>query len=193
MKKILVFFLVGLFSFFTIHTIVISADGLNNHTANNIQADVAVILGNKVHPNREVSKRLKARLNRGVELYHNKQTPHIIVSGGLGKEGWNEAIVMRDYLLAQNIPLKAIIVDEQGNNTRLTALHTQAIMQQKELKSVIVVSQFYHISRTKLAFKQLNIQKVYGASPTYFEWRDMYALLREWPAYYVYWWTYKKG
>lgn len=51
-------------------------------------------------------------------------------------------------------------------------------------RSVVVVSQFYHISRTKLLFRQAGFTEVSGVSPVYFELRDVYSLLREFVAYY---------
>ena len=38
----------------------------------------------------------------------------------------------------------------------------------------------------KLALKQAGIDQVYGFSPNYYEWRDVYATFREIPAYYKY-------
>jgi uncharacterized SAM-binding protein YcdF (DUF218 family) len=51
---------------------------------------------------------------------------------------------------------------------------------------VIVVSQFYHISRSKLAFRKAGIESVGGAHSKFYELRDVYSLFREFFGYYKY-------
>ena len=57
-------------------------------------------------------------------------------------------------------------------------------------EKVIVITQFYHISRAKLALKKVGIKNVGGASPDYFESRDFYSLFREFFGYYKYFFLY---
>jgi uncharacterized SAM-binding protein YcdF (DUF218 family) len=82
------------------------------------------------------------------------------------------------------VPDSAIIVDNAGNTTQQTVRNTAQLQPVLHFRSVLVVSQFYHISRTKLLFRQAGFMAVSGASPVYFEWRDIYSLLREFVAYY---------
>lgn len=70
---------------FLAHSIFIIFDGLNDR---NSKADVAIVLGNKVNEDGTLSDRLKARLDKSIELYKNGRVKKIIVSGGLGKEGF---------------------------------------------------------------------------------------------------------
>ena len=51
-------------------------------------ADIAVILGSKVNEDGTLSERLKKRLECGISLYHNGRAKKLMVSGGLGKEGF---------------------------------------------------------------------------------------------------------
>ena len=62
------------------------------------KADIALVLGSKVELDGKPSTRLRARLDRTLELYRAGYFPAIIASGGLGKERFDEAVVMRDYL-----------------------------------------------------------------------------------------------
>jgi vancomycin permeability regulator SanA len=87
-----------------------------------------VVLGNTVNKDGTLSNRLKARLDKFVELYNKNFCPKISVSGGLGKEGFKGAEIMRLYLLANAIDDKNIIVDNNGNNTFLTAKFTADYM-----------------------------------------------------------------
>lgn len=149
------------------------------------KAEYAVVLGNQVYPSGEPSERLKARLNRAAELLRDGTVQKIIVSGGFGKEGHDEATVMQQYLETQGIPSTAVMADSFGNNTRMTAQNARHWI--KIDQSVIVVSQLYHVSRAKMAFEQEGFQQVGTAYPSYFEWRDVFASIRElaaWVDYY---------
>ena len=133
-----------------------------------------------------MSPRLIARLNRGLQLYNDSLVKRIIVSGGLGKEGHYEGSKMADYLIAQGVPAAHITTDNAGNTTRLTAQNVARLF--PALESATVVSQYFHISRAKLAMQQAGIERVEGASPRYFEWRDFYSSTREFFGWYKYWW-----
>lgn len=170
-------------AWFILHLLFITIGGLRNSYQ---KSDVAVVFGNKVNKNGTLSNRLKARLDKSIELYNNGMVAHILVSGGLGKEGHYEGRLMRDYLRSQQIPEGAIIVDDNGYNTLKSVQNTIAICKQTGFKSVIAVSQYYHLSRIKLMFKHEGDMRVWGASPRYFEWRDVYSLTREFFAFYSY-------
>lgn len=172
----------AIFAWFIIHSVFIISDGLSDNGA---QADVAVILGNKVNQDGTLSERLEKRLETGVELYKNHRGKRIIVSGGLGKEGFYEGSKMKEYLISKSIPDSVIIVDNKGDNTRLTVENTIGIQKKYHFKSIIIVSQYFHVTRTKKLFRNKGFEDVNSVSPRYFEWRDFYSILREFPAYYT--------
>jgi len=161
----------------------IVADGLTDEVRH---SDVAVVLGSKVHPDGTPSPRLRARLGRALELYREGWTSRILVSGGTGVEGVPEGTAMKHWLVSQGVPEAAVIVDDQGVDTRATARNAAALMRAHDLHSAIVVSQYFHIPRTKLAFAQEGLPGVGSAHPDYFEFRDLYALAREIPGYASY-------
>ena len=169
---------------FFVHTLYIVADGLKDEIA---VADVAVVLGNTVAPDGQPSPRLKARLEKAGELYEKKLVGKIIVSGGFGVEGFEEADVMRSFLVSRNVPENNIILDRGGYNTYKTATGTKQIMEANNFQSVIIVSQYYHITRTRFAFQKAGIENIYAAHADYFEWRDVYSVLREFTGFYLYW------
>lgn len=180
--KILKTIFITIFAWFIIHSVYIISDGLSD---NGNKADVAVILGNKVNEDGTLSERLEKRLETGVELYQNHRIKRIIVSGGLGKEGFYEGSKMKEYLIGKNIPDSIIIVDNKGDNTRLTVDNTLEIQKKYGSKSLIVVSQYFHVTRTKKLFRDKGFENVSSVSPRYFEWRDFYSILREFPAFYT--------
>lgn len=177
-KKItLVFFLI-----FIVHEIVIITDGLIDDK--NLKANVAVVLGSKVNTDGSLSERLKTRLDRGLKLYTDSLVSEIYVSGGLGKEGFYEGSIMADYLISKGVPKHRVKIDNEGINTRSTAVNYRKDYPQET--SAIVVSQYFHISRCKLAFKQVGIKNVKGVHCNYFEWRDPYSAFREFVGFYKY-------
>jgi len=109
----------------------------------------------------------------------------ILVSGGLGKEGYYEGDKMKDYLTKNGVPDSVIIVDNLGNNTIATVDNTLGLKDSLNFRSLIVVSQYFHLTRTKMLFKKRHFENVSSVSPKYFEFRDIYSLLREFGAYYT--------
>lgn len=142
-------------------------------------SDVAIILGSKVNPDGSLSPRLQARLDRALALYRQGTAANLIVSGGFGKEGHDEALVMRQYLVRQGVAEGAIIADQHGDNTQATARNSAAIMQQRGWKSAIVVTQYFHIARSAWTLRRTGVGQVSTAHPDFFEARDLYSLLRE--------------
>ena len=178
LKLILIFVI----SWFVIHTAYIIIDGLSD---NGKKADIAIILGSKVNEDGTLSTRLEKRLETGIELYKNHRIKKILVSGGLGKEGFYEGDKMKEFLVKNSIPDSVILVDNYGNNTRLTVENTLKFQEKYKFKSIIIVSQYFHVTRTKKLFEDRGFENVSSASPRYFEWRDLYSIVREFPAYYT--------
>lgn len=170
----------GLPIWFCVHVATTTIDGLFDDPNSSLYI---VILGNKVNSDGSLSERLKSRLDKGLDLY-NEHTEKVIVSGGLGKEGHYEGHVMKAYLVHHGIPAHQVIADNQGWNTRATAHNCLSWLPTD--REVVVVSQYHHISRTKLAFRNVGFTEVRGVHGPYFELRDLYSVVREFFAYYKY-------
>ena len=175
--QLLVLFLLWLL----IHSIIITIDGLNDYLK---KADCILILGNTVNQDGTLSHRLQSRVDKGYELYENKIASKIIVSGGLGKEGYYEAREMKKYLLSKGVNEHDIIMDDEGLTTYETMLNYVPIAKEHHFNSVIIVSQFYHLTRSRKMIKSLGVKNIYTAHSNYFELRDFYSVLREFVAYY---------
>ena len=157
-------------------SLAICVDGLRDRIG---KADVGVVLGNKVETNGMPSARLAARLDKAVELYRRREFPVVIVSGGRGREGYDEGMVMRDYLIGKGVPAASIIVDLHGDTTMRTAENGAAIMRTRGYRSAFLISQYFHISRTRLAFSRCGIDATYNAHARYFEARDLLSIPRD--------------
>jgi len=171
-----------LMAWFIIHSVFIIVDGISDDGK---KADLAVIPGSKVNEDGTLSERLKQRLESGIDLYKSHRIRKILVSGGLGKEGYYEGDRMKAFLISRGIPDSLITVDNFGNNTRATVENTLQLRKKLKFSSIMVVSQYFHVTRTKKLFKDRGFKEVSSVSPDYFEWRDLYSLLREFPAYYI--------
>lgn len=160
-------------------------DGLYDNAS---ASDVGIVLGSKVMPDGTPSNRLRARLDRAADLYAQGFFKHVIVSGGTGLEGVSEARVMANYLVGQRkIPADAIILDEHGYTTRLTAQNSATLMHSHGFETAVVVTQYFHITRSRLALHQAGVVRVTSAHPSYFELRDLYSIARETVGVPAYW------
>lgn len=149
-------------------------------------ADLAVVLGTRVLPDGRPSPMLKARLDKALELYQKGFFPQLIVSGGVGVEGFDEAEVMKKYLIKKGVPASAVFADSTGANTYKTAETAAQIAKDQGCKRVMVVTQHFHITRSKLALRRFGLSPVYGAHAAYFGLRDLYSTIREVPALIYY-------
>lgn len=149
-------------------------------------ADAAVVLGAEVRADGTPHPRLATRLDAALALYDSGVVKNVIVSGGIGASGFDEAAVMKSYLAERGIPADRIVADSLGVTTGATATNTAAILRQKGWSSVVVVSQYFHIPRCRLAMRRVGITPVYSAHARYFELGDLYSTAREvvgYPAY----------
>lgn len=126
-------------------------------------ADAAVVPGNQVFPTGVPSPRLAARLEKALKLYNDGICPVIIVSGGIGKEGIDEAKAMASWLFQRGVPRSAVVIDSSGVNTAATARFASRWLGENNGSSIIVVSQFFHLPRTMLAIKKQGIPSIGAA------------------------------
>ncbi|MGU3375455.1 YdcF family protein [Chryseobacterium sp. M5A1_1a] len=182
LKNILKYTLIITLCWFIIHSLYITYDGLIETKQ---KAGLAVVFGNKVNEDGTLSPRLKARLDKSIELYEEKQVKNILVSGGLGQEGHWEGTEMKKYLIKNKIPSESIIVDNFGDNTEKTVVNTIKIADSLKYNKIISVSQFYHQTRIKKLFREHHFENIESSSPKYFELRDLYSVFREFFAYYL--------
>jgi vancomycin permeability regulator SanA len=151
------------------------------------KADVIVIFGNTVNSDGSLSKRLRARMDRGIELFKEGKGDYVLVSGALGKEGVEESDAMKKYSIQNGVPEENILQDSRGVDTKATARNTAQLLGERKLDSVILVSQFFHLARADLAFQRAGIIRRGHAHARFFQLRDIYALFREVIAFPVYW------
>ncbi len=183
LSKVLKVFLLSVFIPILALATFITVDGLTDELRT---ADVAVVMGTTVKANGSPSRSLKTRLDRAIDVYQAGYVPRIIVSGGQEPSGVYEGTVMYDYLVSAGIPPDDIFVDNAGVDTYATAGNVAQMMRENGWNSVMVISQFYHIPRVKLALKRFGGLEVYGAHAKWITAMAVIWLAREVVAFPVY-------
>jgi vancomycin permeability regulator SanA len=168
---------------FTLAATLIVADGLTDDIH---AADVAIVPGNTVEKDGRPSARLSARLDQTIALYRQGLFRDVIVSGGVGSEGFDEAEVMKRYLVENGVPEGSIHVDSGGATTHLTARNASRMMRENGWQSAMVVSQYFHVPRMRLALERSGVTPLFSAHAQYFERRDVYSIAREVVGYGAY-------
>jgi uncharacterized SAM-binding protein YcdF (DUF218 family) len=89
---------------------------------------------------------------------------------------------MRHYLLERGVPDSCIVPDPRGQNTWLTARNTRAWMDARGLRRVLVVSEYYHLTRCRLAFARHGLHPVFSLHARHVGMHDLLSTAREVPA-----------
>ena len=125
-------------------------------------ADVILVAGAAEYHGRP-SPVLKARLDHALDLYRRGFAPRLLTTGGAGGDPvFTEAGVGRSYLISLGVPSEAIIVEPEGESTVHSITAAGEILERMGLKSVVVVSEGYHIYRVKRMLEFRGLQ-VYGS------------------------------
>ncbi|MCB9894440.1 MAG: YdcF family protein [Planctomycetes bacterium] len=149
------------------------------------KADCIVVPGAAVWRNRTPSDALEYRLEKAAFLYREGRAPWVVVTGG-GVGNYAEGEVMCDWLIGHGVPRDAIVVENQSSTTRDSGLNVARLMHARGWKSALVVSQWFHVARTRLCLEQEGVDTYPMPSggrtlikEPYFVGREMIAL----PAY----------
>jgi len=116
-------------------------------------ADVAVVLGAKVYDDGALSWSLEDRVATGAELYRDGLVGALVMSGGTGANGVDETAAMARRATELGVDASDIARDPDGINTDATVRNTTELFGQRGWQRVLVVSQFYHLPRIKMAYR----------------------------------------
>jgi uncharacterized SAM-binding protein YcdF (DUF218 family) len=117
-------------------------------------ADAVVVFGARVYASGLPSDALTDRVRTACELYHRGLASRLIFSGGPGDGQVSEPEAMRRLALQMGVRTEAILLDEEGLNTRATARNASDLLDAIHARRVLVVSHFYHLPRVKMAFQK---------------------------------------
>jgi uncharacterized SAM-binding protein YcdF (DUF218 family) len=127
-------------------------------------SDAVIVLGARVNYNNYFNPCLVARVEHGAKLVKSGLAKFLIVSGGNDVEdGANEASAMREMALTAGISSEQIILEPKATSTFENLKFSQTILEQRQLKSVIVVTEPYHMPRAAMIARKLNLE--FSSSP----------------------------
>lgn len=110
-------------------------------------ADCAIIAGAAVTGD-QPSPVFQERLNHAVSLYRDGYIKMLIVTGGYSaNNALSDAAVARRYLLSQNVPEQAILVEDRSQVTRENLHYAKMIMAMNQLHNALIVSDPLHMKR----------------------------------------------
>lgn len=143
-------------------------------------ADAIVVLGAAVWPGERPSPALRRRIDRGVELWRAGLAPALVPTGGLGRYPPSEAEVMARVAGRAGVPADALVLESQATSTLTSAESVAALARERGWRSVIMVSQPYHLLRAGWMFRDqgLEVQAACAAWGLEPYWR-VYQTLRE--------------
>jgi len=121
--------------------------------------DCILILGAGIRGNNP-SPMLEDRLLEGINLYNNKISKKILVSGDHMSKYYDEVNVMKNYLITKNIESKDIFMDHAGISTYDSIYRAKYIF---KAKKIIIVTQKYHLHRALYIANSLGLE-AYGIS-----------------------------
>lgn len=133
-----------------------------------------------------LSDALRWRMDTAIDLLKQRKAHFLVVSGG-GEGDWNEARAMARYAIEAGIPESAILIEDQAATTRETGVYASRLMRRHGLSNALVVSQWYHVPRVRIALEQegISAQGKAAKHPNFLN-NEPYFVLREALALYAY-------
>ncbi|MFA6106888.1 MAG: YdcF family protein [Patescibacteria group bacterium] len=129
---------------------------------NRQRADAIIVLGASQW-NGEPSPVFRARLDQAVNLYREGLSGKIILTGGVGEgEETSEAVAGKNYLIKKGIDGASIFMEEKGRTTLQSLNEAEKILKEKNLNSVILVSDGFHIMRLGKMAKDIGLEYFYS-------------------------------
>jgi uncharacterized SAM-binding protein YcdF (DUF218 family) len=121
-------------------------------------ADAIVILGSRVYPGSLPGPALTRRTQHAAALFNQGLAPAIICSGGQASpETSAEAAAACNLAVTLGVPPAALLLEDQSRSTEENALDTAAIMAAHGWRTVVVVSDGYHLYRADLLFRRAGL------------------------------------
>jgi uncharacterized SAM-binding protein YcdF (DUF218 family) len=150
-----------------------------------VRADVIVVLGGgtrtRAYP-RALAEVNEAgdRLLYAARLYREGVAPYLLLSGGraaiVGTASIPEAETMAEVLVEIGVPKEALWLESTSRNTHENAVETLAVLQERGIERVVLVTSASHMPRSMAVFAQTDLVVIPAAT-------DFQVVREDW-AYY---------
>jgi uncharacterized SAM-binding protein YcdF (DUF218 family) len=130
-------------------------------------ADAIVVLGAAAY-DAQPSPVFEARIEHGIELYHNGYAKTLIFTGGYGgsRARFSESQVARRYALRRGVPDDAILIEAKSRTTYDNLIEARRLMLEHGMRRVIVVSDPLHMARALRLCRELGIDALGSPTPS---------------------------
>ena len=109
---------------------------------------------------------LASRLQHALDLWKQKQAPVIAVTGGKrAGDRFTEGDTSRRWLTDRGVPAANIIVESVGRSTWESVENLAPLLNNANVRSVVVVSSSWHVQRAELSLVELGFRAHSSASP----------------------------
>ena len=109
---------------------------------------------------------LESRLQQALDLWKLKQAPLIAVTGGKrAGDRFTEGDTSRRWLTDRGVPVADIIVESVGRSTWESIKNLVPLLNNANVRSVVVVSSSWHVQRAALSLEDLGFSAHSSASP----------------------------
>ncbi len=129
--------------------------------------DCIVVLGCLVRPDGSPSGMLEDRLNTAIDLWDRGITDAIVMSGDHGTKEYDEVNAMRDFAVAQGVPIERVFMDHAGFSTYDSLYRLKEVF---GAENVIIVTQRYHLYRALHIANALGL-KAHGVAADIYTYR----------------------
>src|SRR5262245_16408617 len=121
-------------------------------------ADAIVVLGTAQF-NGWPGPVFQARLDHALELWRQGYAPLLVVTGGkMSGDEFTEAEAAQAYLTQAGVPPEAIVAENEARDTWESMQSVAALLQARGLQEVILVSDGFHLFRSKLMARDVGLQ-----------------------------------
>ena len=117
-------------------------------------ADCVLVPGALVYNSDQLSAILQDRVDYAIRLYEDGKADRLLFSGDHGQTNYDEVNAMKDYAVSQGVPEDDIFLDHAGFSTYESLYRARDVF---EVKSVIVVTQQFHLSRAVYVARELGL------------------------------------
>jgi uncharacterized SAM-binding protein YcdF (DUF218 family) len=129
-------------------------------------ADAAIVLGAAVADGLPTPV-FEERIRHGVDLYQHGRVRMLVLTGGIGEgDTLAESEVAQAYCLAHGVPAQDIIIEKQSHTTYENLLQARALLLERGLHRVLVVSDPLHMRRAITEARDLGIDAFPSPTPT---------------------------
>lgn len=121
------------------------------------KADCVLVLGALVYSEDRLSLVLRDRVDYAIEIYNAGKADKLLFSGDHGQTDYDEVNAMMDYAISKGVPKEDIFLDHAGFSTYESMYRARDVFC---VKSVIIVTQKFHVSRAVYIARALGLDAV---------------------------------